>query len=82
MKKTLFPKSLSFSHLLCSTFNHDYVVTKTITDQINEYCCTNCGREATDGLNGILELLTPRKKIANTALSLFYIKKKQRLVTI
>ena len=79
MRNILQSSSLSFSHLLCSTFNHDYIVTNIITDDIKEYKCANCGREVTDNFSGNLELLTPRKKLANKALSLFHSKKKQRL---
>ncbi|MGV6828374.1 MAG: hypothetical protein ACWA45_03140 [Flavobacteriales bacterium] len=74
MRKIL-PKSLSFSHLLCSTFNHDYIVTKRISGYINEYRCANCGREVTNNLNGELELLTPKKRKTNRDLLIMHSKK-------
>lgn len=32
--------------LICIAFGHDYIVTQNITDQINEYKCACCGKQA------------------------------------
>lgn len=32
--------------LICSAFGHDYMVIPSITDQIKEYKCVCCGKQA------------------------------------
>lgn len=32
--------------LICSAFGHDYILKHNITDQINEYKCDCCGKQA------------------------------------
>ncbi len=81
--RTQSPKQLfTFSGLLCSTLGHDYVVTRKITNHINEYKCTNCGKEVTDNFSGRLESLTYKTKELNTSLAHFFQKKMRRKLTI
>ena len=70
--KTQSPKQLvSISGIVCTAFGHDYNITRKVTDHINEYECSNCGREVTDNLNGHLEVLTFKIKKVNTIVSAF-----------
>lgn len=74
------PKSsFSLSGIVCSTLGHDYIVTRKVTNHINEYKCTQCGREVTNNYSGYLELLTKKNKRINTSLASFFQKKMRRL---
>ncbi len=66
MKKT--PHVFTFSPLsiLCSVLGHDYLITRKISDSINEYRCTLCNREVVDNPFGGLAKLTPILKEANS----------------
>ena len=68
----------SFSGFVCSTFGHDYVITRKVTNHINEYRCTHCGKEVTDNFSGNLEQLTLKNKQVNSSLALFFEKKIKR----
>lgn len=70
--------SFSLSGIVCSTLGHDYVISRKITNHINEYKCTNCGKEVTDNFSGRLENLTYKTKEINTSLALFFEKKTRR----
>ncbi|WP_461302273.1 hypothetical protein [Aureisphaera sp.] len=77
--RTESPKhTFTFSGLLCGTLGHDYVVSRKITNHINEYRCTNCGKEVTDNFSGRLESLTFKTKELNTSLANFFQKKMKR----
>ncbi|MDC8002621.1 hypothetical protein POV27_01035 [Aureisphaera galaxeae] len=81
--RTESPKqSFTFSGLLCSTLGHDYVVTRKITNHINEYRCTNCGKEVTDSMTGRLEILTSKTRQLNTSLADFFQKKMRRKIPV
>ncbi len=69
----------SLSGLMCSALGHDYIITRKVTNHINEYKCTQCGREVTDSLNGKREALTFKTKQINTALATFFEKKMKRI---
>ena len=57
------PKSKrSLSSLVCATFGHDYIVTRKVTNHINEYRCSHCGREVAENDTGHLEVLTQKLK--------------------
>lgn len=71
----------SISGLLCTALGHDYIITRKVTNHINEYKCTQCGREVTDGFNGKRELLTFKTKQVNTTLATFFQKKMKRVAT-
>ena len=73
--------SFSLSGLLCNALGHDYIITRKVTIHINEYKCTQCGREVTDSFNGKRELLTYKTKKVNTALATFFEKKMKRVAT-
>jgi len=76
--KTTTPKSFSLSGILCGTLGHDYVISRKITTHINEYQCSNCGKEVTDNFSGRLENLTLKTKNVNTSLAMFFEKKMRR----
>jgi hypothetical protein len=70
--KTNSPKrSVSIFGIICTAIGHNYKVTRKVTDHINEYQCSHCGKEVTDNLNGNLELLTFKTRELNTAVSSF-----------
>ncbi|NND61594.1 MAG: hypothetical protein HKN48_00205 [Flavobacteriaceae bacterium] len=71
-------KSLSLSGIVCSTLGHDYVISRKITNHINEYRCAQCGKEVTDNFNGNIENLTFKTREINTSLALFFQKKMRR----
>ncbi|MBX2827974.1 MAG: hypothetical protein KTR22_07415 [Flavobacteriaceae bacterium] len=71
-------RTFTFSGILCSTLGHDYVVTRKITNHINEYRCANCGKEVTDNLSGRVVSLTFQTKELNTSLANFFQKKMRR----
>ncbi|MEZ4875389.1 MAG: hypothetical protein R2793_08055 [Flavobacteriaceae bacterium] len=68
----------SFSGIVCSTFGHHYKVTRKVTNHINEYKCSHCGKEMTDNFSGKLEVLTLKNKEINTSLASFFEKKMKR----
>jgi len=77
--KRLSPKSsFSFRRILCFLFGHDYIITNKVTNHINEYKCTHCGKEVTDNASGYLEDLTFTNKKINANLATFYQKKNSK----
>lgn len=76
---TVSPKqSKPFLGIMCSTFGHKYKVTRKVTNHINEYKCSHCGKEVTDTMSGKLEILTHKTKEVNTKLSVFCKKRSNR----
>ncbi len=71
-------RSYSLSGFVCSAFGHDYIITRKVTNHINEYCCTHCGKEVTEDYNGKLEVLTVKNKEINSSLASFFQKKMKR----
>ncbi|MCB0457848.1 MAG: hypothetical protein KDC91_08900 [Flavobacteriaceae bacterium] len=70
--------SFSFSGIVCSTFGHNYLITRKVTEHIKEYRCSHCGKEVTNTFSGNLEALTSKNKQINTSLALFFEKKMKR----
>lgn len=68
MRKT--PQVFTFSRLsiLCAVLGHDYLITRKISEKINEYKCTLCNREVVDNPLGGLAKLTPVIKEENSDL--------------
>ncbi|RMA65815.1 hypothetical protein [Ulvibacter antarcticus] len=64
--------------VVCSTFGHKYVVTRKITNHINEYRCSHCKKEVTENLTGSLEALTLKTKKVNSVVSSFFQKRAER----
>ena len=73
-------QKVSIFGIVCTTFGHDYVVTRKVSDHINEYKCSHCGREVTDNMTGNIEVLTSKMKDVNTTVSSF-LRKRSRRVT-
>jgi hypothetical protein len=71
--------SVSLLGILCATVGHHYKVTRKVTNHINEYKCTHCGREVTNNQSGTLETLTHRIKEVNTNVSEFFQKRTNRV---
>tara|TARA_R100000935_G_scaffold13736_4_gene27477 strand:+ start:43354 stop:43596 length:243 start_codon:yes stop_codon:yes gene_type:complete len=69
----------SLLSIICATFGHDYVVSRKVTDHINEYTCSHCGKEVADNMQGSVEILTLKIRNANNALASFYAKKTQKI---
>ncbi|MAO08911.1 MAG: hypothetical protein CL596_09390 [Alteromonas sp.] len=74
------PRTFSLSGIVCSTFGHNYVITRKVTNHINEYRCRHCGKEMTDNFSGSLELLTHKIKEVNSSLASFHNKKHKRSI--
>lgn len=75
-----FPTSpFSLLSIVCATFGHDYVVSRKVTDHVNEYTCAHCGKEVADNMQGSVEILTLKIRKANNALASFYAKKTQKI---
>ncbi len=69
----------SLLSFVCATFGHDYIVSRKITDHVNEYTCAHCGKEVTDNMQGTIEILTANVRKANNALASFYAKKTHKI---
>lgn len=67
----------TIASLICVAFGHDYIVTRKITDHINEYQCVCCGKEVSNSYSGKFEKLTIKQREINECLSSFFIKKKK-----
>ena len=63
--------------LVCTALGHDYIITRKITDYINEYKCNCCGKEVSNNYSGNFESLTQKQREVNECLSSFFIKKKK-----
>ncbi|PQB05637.1 hypothetical protein [Aureitalea marina] len=79
MPKTTQSNSFSLPGIVCSVIGHHYVVTKKVTNHINEYKCVKCGKEMTDNDTGHLVKLNYRTKEINQALASLFQKKMRRL---
>ncbi len=81
MKSNASTPLFSFSGVVCSTFGHQFNVTRKVTNHINEYRCRHCGQEVTDNFSGTLEILTLKNKEINATLASFFEKKTRRRYT-
>jgi hypothetical protein len=70
---------ISILGIVCTAFGHNYKITREVTNHINEYKCTHCGREVTDNILGNLEILTGKVKEVNTTVSSFLEKRSLRV---
>lgn len=76
MDKTQSQPTTPVLSIICSAFGHDYIITRKITDFINEYKCSCCGKEVTNSFSGKYEALTFKQREVNACLSSFFEKKK------
>ena len=81
MKNHTLKSSITLYGILCGALGHDYMISRKVTNHINEYKCANCGREVTDTFSGRIEILTRSAKKANSKLAAFFIKKSRRRLT-
>jgi hypothetical protein len=81
MKNNSPKTSFSLYGIVCGTLGHDYMISRKVTNHINEYKCANCGREVTDTFSGRVEILTQAAKKANSKLAAFFLKKSRRQLT-
>ncbi|MFL1894482.1 hypothetical protein ACJRPK_02195 [Aquimarina sp. 2-A2] len=78
MKSTTPSPSFSFAKMFCSLFGHNYHLSKSVTDHVKEYTCSNCGEQATTNSKGHLETMTPKLKEINKDLAFVHAKKMAR----
>lgn len=78
MSNTTTKPLFSLSGIVCSTVGHQFVVTRKITNHINEYRCTKCGCEMTDNDAGKLVSLNNHTKKINSVLATFFEKRTRR----
>jgi len=78
MKSNSPNQNFSLTSILCSTFGHRYVISKKITNHINEYKCKTCRQEVTNVVSGAIEELTLKNRRVNDCLSEFFKKKLHR----
>lgn len=81
MKTNAPNQKVSIKGIVCTTFGHHYKVTRKVTNHINEYRCSHCGREVTDNLSGNLEVLTYKMKEVNSTVSSFFKRRSNRIST-
>ena len=67
MKNTTF-KTAFIPKIYCTTFGHDYQISKKVTYHVKEYTCTHCKKQLTTNSNGNLIELTPKFKEINAIL--------------
>ncbi|WP_290789586.1 hypothetical protein [Altibacter sp.] len=79
MSNTSPKTSVSLMGVFCATIGHHYTVTRKVTNHINEYKCTHCGREVTDNQSGKLEILTQKIREVNTNVAEFFQKRTNRV---
>ncbi len=72
-------KHFTLSTIVCVTMGHDYIITRKVTNHINEYRCSHCGREVAENDKGYLEPLTQKIRNANSSLAVFFQKKCNRV---
>ena len=75
-------RTFTLSGIVCSTLGHNFVISRRITNHINEFKCTQCGKEVTNTYSGRLESLTVKTKEINTSLAEFFKKKMRRRYTL
>jgi hypothetical protein len=61
---------------LCSFFGHKMIITRKVTDHIQEYKCSNCELELTNNIYGHTISLTPELKKIHESINNWYRKKK------
>lgn len=70
--------------IYCSIFGHQFVVSKRVTNHVNEYKCKNCSYQMTTDGKGKLTPLTPKYKEINSVLERIHtkrrLKKRQDLI--
>lgn len=72
------PTKFSLSQLLCKLFGHKLMISKNVTNHIQEYKCVKCGLEMTDTADGILERLTPKFKETNNYIAQIHKRRRQK----
>ncbi len=63
-------------NIYCSIFGHQFVVSKRVTNHVNEYKCKNCNYQMTTDGKGKLTPLTPKYKEINSVLERIHVKRK------
>jgi len=72
-------RSIPILRIGCTLLGHNYLITRKITDHINEYQCSNCGHEVSDSYSGKLEELTVKLKKVNSNVAAFFQKKTRKI---
>ena len=63
-------------NIYCSIFGHQFVISKRVTNHVNEYKCKNCNFQMTTDGRGRLTPLTPKYREINSVLERVYMKRK------
>jgi hypothetical protein len=79
MKSSAPKRPVSFFGIICTTVGHNYKVTRKVTNHINEYKCSHCGREVTDNISGNVELLTNKMREVNSNVSSYFKRRSNRI---
>lgn len=72
------PTQFSMSRLLCKIFGHKLIISKNVTNHIQEYKCSKCGMEMTDTANGFLARLTPKFKETNNYIAQIHKRRRRK----
>ena len=62
-------------NIYCSIFGHQFVVSKRVTQYVNEYKCKKCNFQMTTDGKGKLTPLTPKHKEINSELERIHLKR-------
>ena len=65
-------------NIYCSIFGHQLVISKRVTNHVNEYKCKNCNFQMTTDGRGKLTPLTSKYKEINSVLERVYKKRNLR----
>ncbi|KPM31052.1 Hypothetical protein I595_3031 [Croceitalea dokdonensis DOKDO 023] len=80
MSKTITPDGNKLTGLFCNFFGHHFVVSKRVTEHINEYRCIHCQKQVSTDERGKLSTLTPQIQEINNTLEDMYQKRNRRSV--
>ncbi len=73
-----YPFKFSLSRLLCKLFGHKLMISKNVTNHIQEYKCVKCGMELTDTADGFLRRLTPKFKETNNYIAQIHKRRRRK----
>lgn len=69
----------SLSKFYCTTFGHNYEISKKVTSHVKEYTCKCCKRQLTTNSDGHLTELTPVFQEINAILERIYTNRMLRI---
>ncbi len=78
MKQTTPSDGNKLTGIFCNFFGHHFVVSKKVTEHIQEYRCLHCQKQVTTDERGKLSALTPQMQEINSTLEDMYQKRNRR----